>query len=125
MKLTGLIYFLAFGVMLAWAEISFRVKDMNVEFAPAKGNKKLAEMAAINFLIELPFTSETFQCRARKSDSKALPTTGNMVCGCSYEIIAQIGNILRYSLSISLASFSRWGKCRTDELICIGELSST
>ena len=83
MKLRGLTYFLAFGVMLASAALEFRITEMNVEYAPAKGNKKLAEMDAINFVIDLPFSNTAFWCRARKSDSKALPTTGNMVCGCS------------------------------------------
>lgn len=84
MKLAGLTYFLAFEVMLAWAQISFRVTEMNVEYAPPKGNKKLGEMVAVNFMIGLPFSSTNFLCQARKSDSKTLPTTANMVCYCLF-----------------------------------------
>ena len=81
MKLTGIIYFLALGVMVAWCQTTFRIMDMGVEFAPpSKTTKKLAEMVGINFMVTLPFSSTKFICRARQSERTTLPTEQNYVC---------------------------------------------
>ena len=82
MKSTGLIYFLALGVTLAWGQLTFRIRDMSVTFEPppSTSERALADLVDISFLVTLPYTDTTFLCQARRSERTALPTLRSYVC---------------------------------------------